>query len=290
MKSHRVVVDPILLGDLPFRVLTQAFWRPQAFSPTDAERQAVERTVDVVARRWRAEESWVNHSLDTILGAMPPALIATLMRDLMPEVADKSLVPSTCHGHALNPYIGEPDVFLVGEKQAVACEIKIGAKRNNGRYSFEQFTKYLTLMMLLQASRRNDLPRDMCHLLVVPTLDPSLFCGDYRAWSPSLTEGYLQIDPSRVLYVDRKGRFDDYQGWRTVVLEPLRKVTYALANEFDSTAVDEIERDLCLSSMKVRVVTWSDLMNRIANLCESNGLGHLSASCELVAELGTGRG
>lgn len=289
MKSHRIVVGPMLLGELPFRVLTQAFWRPQALKPSNFVATAGGRKVDILGLRWRAEESWVNHSLDGILSALPLGALAELMRANIPNFIEQALSPAFCHGYALNPYIGEPDLFLMGSNQVVAGEIKIGAKKSNGRYSFQQFTKYLTLSLLLRASRRIDLPRQMFHLLVVPTLNPKEFCEDFNDWAPEIRNGWLHVDLTRVTFKDRRGRFSDLESWRTTVLEPLKKHSYAAANEIDPDVVAEIEADLSPMTMEVRVVTWDDLMAQTSELANSVGLGHLDSSCRLVANLGHGR-
>src|SRR5450759_1005314 len=154
-KYHLFLKDRDLVN-LPFRVLTQMFWRPQAFNVlkssriTDASR---ERKIDRLNQQWQMQESWVNHSVDAIFGALPPPAIGEIINKLMPAITATSLTPYECRAGAMKRYLGVPDLFFSGDGQAIAGEIKIGAKPRNGKYSFEQYTKYLTVAVFMRASR-----------------------------------------------------------------------------------------------------------------------------------------
>lgn len=290
-KYHLVLKDKDLVN-LPFRVLTQAFWRPQAFkkmleSGTLSEAN-IERKIDRLNKLWQQQESWINQSADAIFGSLPPEAIGKIMHELMPAISATPLTPYECRAGAMKRYLGVPDLFFLGGSQAVAGEMKIGATAQNGKYSFEQYTKYLTLALFMRASRRADLPKRIVHLLIVPTLDPKRFCSDYSQWRPEIKDGLLVVDPKNISYKDRKKRFANYDGWKKEVLAAMNNKQYAASNDIDRDEVTTIDRDLGFSAMQTRVVTWSELMRSTRNVAKRVGLGHLARSCDALSELGSG--
>jgi len=288
-EKYRVTLREMSLANLPFRVLTQMFWRPQAFENTKSSQlpDAVrERKVDQLNHRWQRQEIWVNQAVDAIFGALPPQAIGELMHTLIPAIKPTPLTPYECRTGAMKSHLGVPDLFFSGEGQAVAGEIKIGATAQNGKYSFEQYTKYLSLALFLRASRRADLPKRVIHLLVVPKLEPEKFCLDFEQWKPAIRGGWLRVNPKNVQYVDRKKRFDSKAGWLEEVLSTLRHKKYADQNEIDLKVVASIEKSLDVDLLQTRVVTWEEFAKYAIDIANGFGLAHLSASCNRLQELG----
>lgn len=288
-EKYRVTLREKSLANLPFRVLTQLFWRPQAFEsqktgqlPDDIR----ERKVDQLNHRWQRQEVWVNQAVDAVFGALPPPAIGELMHTLIPAIKATPLTPYECRAGAMKRHLGVPDLFFSGEGQAVAGEIKIGATAQSGKYSFEQYTKYLSLALFLRASRRPDLPTRVAHLLVVPKLEPKTFCSDFDHWKPEIREGWLTVNPKNVRYADRKKRFDDKAGWREEVLSPMRNKKYADQNEIDAKVVAAIETSLDVDLLQTRVVTWEEFAKYAIEVANGYGLGHLADSCSRLHELG----
>lgn len=288
-EKYRVTLQAMSLADMPFRMLTQMFWRPQAFAKAKTNQSAdesLERKVDQLNKRWQQQEVWVNQAVDAILGASPPPAIGELTHRLMPNVESLLMTPFECRTVALKRQLGVPDLFLAGAGQAVAGEIKIGATGLNGKYSFKQYTKYLSLALFLRASRRHDLPRRVTHLLIVPTLQPEDFIQDFDQWKPEIRDGWLIVNPKSVRYADRKNRFDVRRGWTEEVLAVMRNKKYAAQNEIDVEEVAAIEKHSDFGLVQTRVVTWTEFADMTYAVARGHGLEHFAPSCIRLKELG----
>lgn len=88
--STNLHFTPVTVADVPFQVLDNAYWRPQAAKlhgkhkdSLAADPHAVaEKTYQKLAGSWRKEETWINHALNALLSALPEAVLATLVAEL----------------------------------------------------------------------------------------------------------------------------------------------------------------------------------------------------------------
>ncbi|MCB1823733.1 MAG: hypothetical protein KDJ54_03795 [Candidatus Competibacteraceae bacterium] len=102
---------------------------------------------------WKSKEEIINESFNTILLTLPPEHLGQVIADLF---GLNSVIPlwlvTLEWKHDMGSVIGDPDIILCDESQKhiFLIELKIQAKKTNGKFSLQQYTKYSNLIQLLE--------------------------------------------------------------------------------------------------------------------------------------------
>ncbi len=91
MANRQLRFVPQTVADVPFRVLENAFWRPQAAKLDQRFRKGLQansddeavKTIEKLMVAWRREETWVNHSFKRLLNALPEAVLSDALAKCM---------------------------------------------------------------------------------------------------------------------------------------------------------------------------------------------------------------
>ena len=294
--SRQLRFEPLTVVDLPFQVLENAFWRPQAAklhghhrdSLTSLPSAAGEKTYQRLRAAWPREETWINHALNALLASVPDAALGRMMGDLCGGIPldAPQLVQLDAGGIASTT--GAPDFVLFAEQTCILGESKVDAQPTSARYDFQQFTKYQMLGAIIACARAPAIKRHPAHLLVVPELDPRTFCTDAEQWAPRLDDHRLVVDPLNMKLRDRKARFRDFETWRAFVRRTLLENRVLRRCDLDPA---EVERLLAADTpvlVPSYIVTWTELMRAVRVLSEPAGLRNLTRAATKLEALAYG--
>ena len=160
--NRKLFFEDMLLSDIPFLVLEDAYWRPQDAhlqkhfreKYKEANKKSSLKEYQRLQKFWRQRETWINYSLDCLLMASSPQLLGQVFGELAPglSLTDPQLVKSYIPG--LKADIGVPDFILKTDDNLVLGEIKTDALVNSHKYSFEQYSKFMLFSALCMCSER----------------------------------------------------------------------------------------------------------------------------------------
>ena len=104
---------------------------------------------------WKSREEIINESFNAILLTLPPDQLGKIVSNIfkMDIVLPLSLVALEW-ARDISSVIGDPDIVLCNEAQThiFLIELKIQAKKTNGKFSLQQHTKYSNLVQILESS------------------------------------------------------------------------------------------------------------------------------------------
>lgn len=107
-----------------------------------------------IRENWSSMEEIVNESFNAILLTLPPDTLGQLVAALFGQ---STVIPlymvSPQWEQDISPVIGDPDIVLCDESktQVFLIELKIQAKKSNGKFSLQQHTKYSNFIQVLKA-------------------------------------------------------------------------------------------------------------------------------------------
>jgi hypothetical protein len=179
----------------------------------------------------------------------------------------------------IREFIGDPDFILRDDNTCVLGESKVAAHANSARYSFEQFTKYMTLGAVCECSRNPSIRRAASHVLLVPNADPREFCDDFAGWKPQVVDTELRVSSESMTGRDRKERSREFSAWCRELSETLTSTAVRLACDLDDDLVQRLLARLMTQRSPVvvptYVVTWSQVMQRCWLACDAQGFTSL---------------
>lgn len=299
--EHRPRLRSLNVSELPFELLTHLYWRPQALGLRkgngDAQYEKRKRSdlLRLKTEVWPKEETWVNKALDAVLAAAPPQAIAEALNALVPEFlfSATQLVKQKASG--ISDHVGDPDFALWDRESRILVlgESKIGAKPSNGRYSFDQFSKYMLYGALMEIAGH---ATQVMHLVIAPTREVEVLCNDSDQWRPKIDRatGRLTVDPRGLQltseFYKNKGRYRDFASWQRYVREHLLDIEWREANG-DYTD-SEVDGRLDVASAPVLVptyvMTWDRFCGEMSGACNKQHAAHLVSAIEKLRELGMG--
>lgn len=107
---------------------------------------------------WKSNEEIINESFNSILLTLPPPILGKLIAELFKSdnIVPLSLVTLEWQKD-IGSVIGDPDIVLCdeSEKYIFLIELKIQAKKTNGKFSLQQHTKYSNLIQILESQGKN---------------------------------------------------------------------------------------------------------------------------------------
>jgi hypothetical protein len=226
---------------------------------------------------WPSSEIIVNKSLETVLMAAPPKAVARAINSLAPNASLAN--PRVCQlvrPKGLMKWTGRPDLVLFDQQNGslVLGEIKIGAKKTNERYKFEQLKKYMQLGLLARTHLKL---KHVAHLVIVPSQNIAEHCDDPDYWKPDIDAGRQLVsrDPDRF-----RTMLAVYQG----AAQDIARTLPIDVREF----LKSINPDKPLIPIPTYVATWDELGNELTKACNQEGAGYLAGSCELLKKMGVG--
>ncbi len=288
---RKLSLVPSTAAELPFQVLENAHWRPQAAklqpemkrklasAPAGTPHQG---SAQRLWTAWRREETWINHSLSAVLSGIPDRSLGSLMRDLTGLEAWESPHLAKLDSGGLSGLTGDPDFIVSSADSSVLGESKVAAHAKSHRYSFEQFTKYQFLGSLLECARDPALRRSVAHLVLVPDPEPGRFSSDYKMWRPGVQDGRLIADLGDRTLIDQAERFSDLGSWREFLRRTLLDRRTQLSCEVDPERVVSLFRRNPGMPIPTFVVSWEALMVNVRSIAAELRLGNLDrATCRL---------
>ncbi len=295
-KSRQLLFQPLTVVDLPFQVLENAFWRPQAAKLHGDHRDSLasissaagEKTYQKLRAAWALEETWINHALNALLASVPDGALARLMGGLCGGIPLDAPQLVRLDAGGIASTTGAPDFVLLGEQTCILGECKVDAQPSSARYDFQQFTKYQMLGAILACARAPAIKRQPVHLLVAPELDPATFCRDHQQWRPRLDDHRLVVDPSTMEMRDRKARFRDFEAWRSFVRKTLLEDRVLRRCDLDPAEVERLTAADSPVLVPTYVVTWTELMAAVRALAEPAGLRNLARAATKLDALAYG--
>ncbi len=290
-RARRLRFSPECLTALPFQVLESAFWRPQAaklhgrYKASLAEIAAdrVTKTPERLRVAWSREETWINHSLSTLLMALPSSLLSALMAEVIGfRCRDEAVVSRL--DTPFRKLTGFPDFVVADSAACVLGESKVAAHSKSHKYSFQQFSKYMTLGAICECATNPEISRRTAHLLLVPTLDAREFCSDWEAWRPQVKEGRLVVQAEDVRQRSEEisevpGNFDD---WRAHLASTLLSKQVTRHSDIDERKVAQFAAVGDPVVVPTFVRTWGALLGSVRKLCVAGDMkGHARAAAML---------
>lgn len=286
--------EPLTVVDLPFEVLENAFWRPQAAKLHGKHKESLAAISNETAKKsyqklrvaWRREETWINHALNALLASIPDVLLGGLIGELCGGIALDAPHLAKLDAGGIPSITGAPDFVVMGRTTCILGESKVAAHAASQRYDFQQFTKYQMLGAILACARDPAIKRDPAHLIVVPDAEPRSFCADHGQWRPQVHGRRIAVEPDSIDVRDAKGRFRDFATWRTFVRDTLLDKRVLKRCDLDG---DKLARLTAVESpilVPTYVVTWADLMGSVRAVSETEGfrnLGHAANKLEGMA-------
>lgn len=283
---------PLSVVDVPFQVLENAYWRPQAAKLHGRHKETLAAVSDTRAKQiyeklqvaWRLEETWINHALNALLLALPADGLGKLLGDIWGghPVAAPGVAKIDSAGIA--SITGDPDFVVVGSEICVLGESKVAAQPTSHRYGFQQFTKYQLLGSMVSCARDPAFRREPKHVVVVPDLDPSHFCDDHDQWRPRLEGSRLVFDPAGLDVRDRRSRYRDYKSWRAFLRETLLDKRVMKRCELEPDMVDQLFAEGTVVPIPTYVVRWSELMSSVrSSSAKASGLSRAATTLEELA-------
>lgn len=273
-------------------VLENAYWRPQAAKLHGKHKDSLGAVTAPEAEKgyqkariaWAREETWINYSLNALFMGMPSELVRLVIAQFTGGFQLMDPQVASLGSGGLSALTGDPDLILVDGPRCVLIESKVAAHPKSHRYSFEQLTKYMTLAKMCELASRGDRPRSFVHLIVAPSLDPKVFCGDAEQWEPSVESGELTVDPIRVRPADRFERFHDFPSWRRWLVGALASRKVQARCGVDEALLRKVESCSTPLLAPTWVVTWDELLGGVVSRCREQGLnGHAEAADQLLA-------
>lgn len=274
---------PQSVAHVPFRVLENAFWRPQAAKLSGKHKDSLHAISDVRAtkmwqrlwRAWAREETWINHALNALLLSLPDEALSSVMNELTGGGLIKQPHVAKIETAGIAGLVGDPDFIVLGQHACVLGESKVQAHDKSHKYSFGQYTKYMTLGAII-ASGVPSQQRETRHLLLVPTADPKVFCSDYKQWQPRVVDRILIVDPDSIEVRDKKQRFRDYETWHSFLGKTLLGMAVQSRCSLDLKAVERVLAGDRPEVVPTYVATWSEMAAAIGSAAKA--IGHSSAA------------
>lgn len=103
---------------------------------------------------WKSKEEIINESFNAILLTLPPDHLGQIVADIFDVNPTLPLSLATLEWERdIGSVIGDPDIVLCDESQKhiFLIELKIQAKKTNGKFSLQQHTKYSNLAQILES-------------------------------------------------------------------------------------------------------------------------------------------
>lgn len=145
---------------------------------------------DVFIRdKWTSMEEIVNESFNAILLTLSPEALGRLTANLFGEPASKPMfVASPEWKRDISTIIGDPDIVLCDESKEnlYLIELKIQAKKSNGKFSLQQHTKYSNYIQVLEGDGKRAKA-----MLLAPSIDYKTCISDREAEWFDFTDGIL---------------------------------------------------------------------------------------------------
>lgn len=230
-------------------------------------------------RSWVREETWVNHALRGFLAALPERVLADALAECIGRRVTEAPLLATLDYANIRGVIGDPDFILRDDNTCVLGESKVAAHPKSAQYSFEQFTKYMTLGAVCECSRNPNIRRSASHVLLVPTASPREFCKDFDGWKPEVVGTDLRVSPESMTGRDRKKRSREFRAWCRSLTETLASTAVRLACDLDDDLVQRLSARLVTQNSPVvvptYVVTWSQVMQTCWLACDAHGFTSL---------------
>jgi len=270
----------VTLADLPFRVLDQAFYRPQSAKLWEKERAKQREAANIAGMglshhlkaQWHKEEVWIGHSLHALLAGMPCRVLADSIRTLCDGFAIAQPALHRLRTRGLKHLVGDPDFVLKGTDATVLGEIKVGAKKTSHRYSLQQHRKFMTHGALCSCLENN--PNRVCQLLIVPNTDPRKFCSDFERWQPELLGHSLKFRDDGKLKSHISGVV------RNEALRDEIKLSRSRVEYIENLDPDEI--------VPIFVYSWKDFAEVVRQQLREVGLDEYIASVDELESLACG--
>ena len=296
-QGRQLRIEPTTVVDVPFQVLENAYWRPQAAKLCDKHQGSLksisgpgaEKNYQKLRVAWHREETWINHALNALLASLPDLSLGRVLGEMTGGAALAGPVVSTLDSAGIASTTGAPDFIVKGENACVLGETKVAAQPTSARYSFQQFTKYQTLAAILTCARARGVSRTTTHLLVVPEIEPQKFCSDSDQWRPQVREGRLIVDAKAMKIRDPKGRFIDFATWRAFVRKTLLDKRVLSRCDLDTDKVERLMAAGSPSLVPTFVVTWAEMMGALSAGTKADGLGNLGRAARRLENMAYGR-
>ena len=296
-QSRQLRIEPSTVVDVPFQVLENAFWRPQAAKLCDKHRGSLksisgpgaEKSYQKLRVAWRREETWINHALNALLASVPDLSLGRVLGEMNGGEALAGPVVSTLDSGGIASTTGAPDFIVMGEKACVLGETKVAAQPTSARYSFQQFTKYQTLAAILTCARAPGMRRSPTHLLVVPEIEPQKFCSDSDQWRPQARGHRLVVDAKTMKIRDPKGRFSDFATWSAYVRKTLLDKRVLSRCDLDTEKVERLMAADSPCLVPTYVVTWAEMMGALSAVAKADGLRNLGRAAARLEAMAYGR-
>jgi hypothetical protein len=287
---------PFGIPELPFRVLEHAYHRPQAaklgdryaLSTLPESKPVDESRFKLTQRTWYREESWINHAVEGLLASLPTSVARDWVANLCDGFILRDGQTSQIEYAGLRAVTGDPDFILVGQDSVVLAESKVSRHRSNGRYTFDQYSKYMRLAALCRVSSGKRLPGQVVHLLLVPSMNPEEFVGDYQDWEPTIVGHRLLTDPSNVRLRSKGGQIISYAQWFARMAETLQSREVQQYCPCDPDALSAILANETESFAQTYVWSWGDAMALLSSRCGDSDLDRQAAAARLIGELASG--
>jgi len=119
---------------------------------------------------WTSNEEMINETLNSILMMLPPTSLASLISEVFDIAVESPLYLVDIEWDKdISVVIGHPDIVISDRKgeNFFLIELKIQAKKTNGKFSLQQHRKYSNLAQLLELNGKN-----VNLALLSPSLDP----------------------------------------------------------------------------------------------------------------------
>lgn len=199
-------------------------------------------------------EIWVNFSFLNLLYGTSYEIRSKLFSRLTKQVM---ITPNFCsvfrNSPPLRKYIGMPD-FIVNDESgnAIIGEIKIGARKSNHKYSFQQYTKYMHLAALCKCSSKIILPKNITHLLILPTENLSENTLDKKLWLPTVDKQLMSpnINSENI----------DLIIWKSELKSFLCKKEVTNQNELEMEKIEVLMNQQTPEIVPTYVYSWTKLL------------------------------
>lgn len=182
--------------DIPYEILITAYWRPQ-----DAQLKTLYKSSNMgdlkeyqrLKDLWKKREVWTNFCLELLLLATPESVLSEVFNSLIGRCY---LGPARSHTlekmKSLEKWIGVPDFILMDQNNSIVVgEIKIGATKSNHKYSYQQYEKYMLLSTLFLMSENFEYPKNIIHMVILPSEKMEVNTNDYSDWMPEIKSNTL---------------------------------------------------------------------------------------------------
>ncbi len=260
MNSYTLQFEKKSLPGLPFDILNNVYYRPQDAILSGSHKivkKAGEMMGEVLTIERFNREIWVNFSFLNLLHGTSYEIRSKLFSRLTKQIM---ITPNFCsvfrNSPPLRKYIGMPD-FIVNDESghAIIGEIKIGARKSNHKYSFQQYTKYMHLAALCKCSSKTVLPKKITHLLILPSENLSENILDKKLWLPTVDNQLLtpNINSENI----------DMTIWKTELRNFLYKKEVTIQNELEKEKIELLMSQQTPDIVPTYVYSWIKLLEII---------------------------